>query len=133
MTAEGKTPKTLVEEMVPLLDSRDVQYVLPMHHHRVVRTDECATYSNSKKVRIISLYIQYRDGVPDEDRRRLYQHAHLSRPDQDAINALVHLGLRISRVSVPSVLPVARSIWSNPSLGTHRQGYQEENQAETQQ
>ena len=27
VTAEGKTPKTLVEEMVPLLDSRDVQYV----------------------------------------------------------------------------------------------------------
>lgn len=25
VTAEGKTPKTLVEEMVPLLDSRDVQ------------------------------------------------------------------------------------------------------------
>lgn len=27
LTAEGKTPKTLVEEMVPLLDSRDVQCV----------------------------------------------------------------------------------------------------------
>ena len=27
MTAEGKTPKHLVEEMVPLLDSRDVVYV----------------------------------------------------------------------------------------------------------
>ena len=27
LTAEGKTPKTLVEEMVPILDSRDVQYV----------------------------------------------------------------------------------------------------------
>ena len=25
VTPEGKTPKTLVEEMVPLLDSRDVQ------------------------------------------------------------------------------------------------------------
>ena len=55
-------------------------------------------YSNQKKVRIISLYIQFRDGVPDEDRRRLYQHARLSMPDQDAVNALVHLGLRISRV-----------------------------------
>jgi syntaxin-binding protein 1 len=28
VTAEGKTPKTLVEEMVPLLDSRDVMWVL---------------------------------------------------------------------------------------------------------
>ncbi|CAL1714155.1 unnamed protein product [Somion occarium] len=77
LTPEGKTPKTLVEQMVPLLDSRDLH--------------------NSNKVRIISLYIQYRDGVPDEDRRRLYQHARLSLADQDACNALVHLGLRISR------------------------------------
>ncbi|KAH8075867.1 Sec1-like protein [Cristinia sonorae] len=77
LTAEGKTPKTLVEEMVPLLDSRDTH--------------------NSNKVRVIALYIQYRDGVPEEDKRRLYQHARLSLPDQDAVNALVHLGLRISR------------------------------------
>ena len=28
LTAEGKTPKTLIEEMVPILDSRDVMYVL---------------------------------------------------------------------------------------------------------
>ncbi len=54
--------------------------------------------SNSSKVRIIALYIQFRDGVPDEDRRRLYQHARLSLPEQDAVNALVHLGVRISRV-----------------------------------
>jgi hypothetical protein len=27
VTAQGKTPKTLVEEMVPLLDSREVLYV----------------------------------------------------------------------------------------------------------
>ncbi|KAI0284481.1 Sec1-like protein [Russula brevipes] len=77
VTAQGKTPKTLVEEMVPLLDSREVL--------------------NSNKVRIIALYIQYREGVPDEDRRRLYQHARLTRPEIDAINALVHLGVRINR------------------------------------
>ena len=58
--------------------------------------------SNVNKVRIIALYIQYREGVPDEDRRRLYQHASLSMPDQDAVNALVHLGIRISRVSFSS-------------------------------
>lgn len=55
-------------------------------------------YSNSNKVRIIALYIQYREGVPDEDRRRLYQHARLTMAEQDAVNALVHLGVRISRV-----------------------------------
>ncbi|KAI0272325.1 Sec1-like protein [Gloeopeniophorella convolvens] len=77
LTAEGKTPKTLVEEMVPLLDSREV--------------------INSNKVRIIALYIQYREGVPDEDRRRLYQHARLTRPEIEAVNSLVHLGVRINR------------------------------------
>lgn len=77
VTAQGKTPKTLVEEMVPLLDSREV--------------------INSNKVRIIALYILYREGVPDEDRRRLYQHARLTRPEIDAVNALVHLGVRINR------------------------------------
>ena len=55
-------------------------------------------HSNRDKVRIIALYIQFREGVPDEDRRRLYQHAKLSMAEQDAINALVHLGVRISRV-----------------------------------
>lgn len=51
------------------------------------------------KVRIISLYVQYREGVPDEDRRRLYQHARLNLSEQDAVNALEHLGVRITRVS----------------------------------
>lgn len=54
--------------------------------------------SNMRKVRIIALYIQYRDGVPDEDRRRLYQHARLTLAEQDVVNALVHFGVRISRV-----------------------------------
>jgi syntaxin-binding protein 1 len=53
------------------------------------------------KVRIIALYVQYRDGVPDEDRRRLYQHARLTLAEQDAVNAMVHLGVKISRVNRP--------------------------------
>ncbi|KZT51928.1 Sec1-like protein [Calocera cornea HHB12733] len=77
VNAEGKTPKTLVEEMVPLLDDRYV--------------------SNRDKVRIIALYILHRDGVPDEDRRRLFQHARLTMAEQDAVNSLVHLGARILR------------------------------------
>ncbi|KAL0953723.1 hypothetical protein HGRIS_004913 [Hohenbuehelia grisea] len=79
LTAEGKTPKNLVEEMVPLLDSRDVV--------------------NMNKVRVVALYIQHRDGVPDEDRRRLYQHARLNLAEQDAVNALVYFGVRITRAS----------------------------------
>ena len=53
-----------------------------------------------QKVRIICLYIQYRDGVPDEDRRRLYQHARLTLTEQDVVNALVYLGVKISKVFV---------------------------------
>jgi len=77
VTSEGKTPKTLVEEMVPLLDSRDVPPI--------------------DKARIIALYIQYREGVPEEDRRRLYQHAKLNIPERDAIDNLSLLGTRVTR------------------------------------
>ena len=54
---------------------------------------------NANKVRIIALYIQHRDGVPEEDRRRLYQHARLSLPEQDAVNAMELIGVRLGRVS----------------------------------
>jgi syntaxin-binding protein 1 len=74
-TPEGQKPKTLVEEMVPLLDANDV--------------------SNADKVRIIALYIMYSDGVPDEDRRRLFQHARLGMAEMDAVNNLIHLGARV--------------------------------------
>ncbi|KDQ12984.1 hypothetical protein BOTBODRAFT_133850 [Botryobasidium botryosum FD-172 SS1] len=77
LTADGKTPKTLVEEMVPLLDDPSV--------------------SNTDKVRIIALYVMHRDGVPEEDRRRLFEHARLSLANQDAINNLAHLGARVTR------------------------------------
>jgi syntaxin-binding protein 1 len=79
--------------MVPLLDSREV--------------------SSSNKVRIIALYILHRDGVPDEDRRRLYQHARLSMAEQDAVNALVYLGVRISRG--PGDRDVKRKLKAKPS------------------
>ncbi|KAI8450531.1 Sec1-like protein [Phakopsora pachyrhizi] len=72
MTAEGRNPKSLVEEMVPLLDDRSV--------------------STTNKLRIIALYVLYRDGVPDEDRRRLYQHAKLGLSEMDAVNNLIYLG-----------------------------------------
>jgi len=59
---------------------------------------------NWNKVRIIALYVQHRDGVPDEDRRRLFQHARLSLAEQDAVNALTYLGARITRVCLVSSL-----------------------------
>lgn len=74
-TPEGQKPRTLVEEMVPLLDAHDV--------------------SNADKVRIIALYIMYSDGVPDEDRRRLFQHARLGSSEMEAVNNLILLGARV--------------------------------------
>ncbi|PWN29630.1 Sec1-like protein [Jaminaea rosea] len=75
LTPEGQKPRTLVEEMVPLLDDRSV--------------------SNADKVRIIALYIMYCEGVNDEDRKRLFQHARLSLHEMDAVNNLVHLGAQV--------------------------------------
>lgn len=53
---------------------------------------------NTNKLRIIALYIQYREGVPAEDLRRLFQHARLSQKEQDTISALALLGVRTTRV-----------------------------------
>lgn len=75
LTPDGSKPRTLVEEMVPLLDDRNV--------------------SPSDKVRIIALYIMYSDGVPDEDRKRLFQHARLSLHEMDIVDNLTHLGARV--------------------------------------
>ncbi len=56
--------------------------------------------SNRDKVRIIALYILYREGVPDEDRKRLYQHARLSLSEQEAVNNLVYLGAKVVKVRI---------------------------------
>jgi syntaxin-binding protein 1 len=42
----------------------------------------------------------FREGVADEDRRRLYQHARLSISEQDTINNLIYLGIRVIKVSL---------------------------------
>ncbi|KAK9894050.1 Sec1-like protein [Cystobasidium minutum MCA 4210] len=77
LTAEGKAPRTLVEDMVPLLGNR--------------------TLSSKDKVRIIALYILHRNGVPEEDRKRLFQHAHLALHEMDMVNNMKYLGLDISK------------------------------------
>ncbi|BGP44379.1 syntaxin binding protein 1 [Rhodotorula kratochvilovae] len=79
VTPEGKTPKTLVEEMVPLLDDRGV--------------------SSTDKLRIIALYIMHRDGVPEGDKKRLYQHARLALHEMDAVDNLKHLGVNVDKDS----------------------------------
>ena len=42
MTAQGKTPKTLVEDMVPLLDSREVMFVIGKIHVGIYLTMSAA-------------------------------------------------------------------------------------------
>lgn len=83
-TPEGSRPKTLIEEMVPLLDD--------------------PTISGSDKVRIIALYILFCDGVQEEDRRRLFQHARLTGGEMAAVNNLAHLGARVVREASTSSL-----------------------------
>ncbi|KAG8950770.1 vacuolar sorting protein VPS33/slp1 [Tulasnella sp. 424] len=76
-TPEGKTPKGIVEDMVPLIADRNVP--------------------SRDKIRIMALYIMYRQGIPDEDKRRLFEHARLTLSEQDAVNALALMGVRIRR------------------------------------
>ncbi|WFD43855.1 syntaxin binding protein 1 [Malassezia psittaci] len=85
-TAQGGKPRNLVEEMVPLLDDPQI--------------------SNPDKVRIIALYIMFCDGVHDEDRKRLFQHARLGHGEMTTVNNLVNLGARIVRESSGSTLDV---------------------------
>ncbi|CAO1618751.1 unnamed protein product [Sympodiomycopsis kandeliae] len=106
LTPEGQKPRTLVEEMVPLLDDRNV--------------------SNADKVRIIALYIMYCEGVNDEDRKRLFQHARLSLHEMDAVNHLVHLGVQVVKD------PSQSSAWNNwlSSKGKRKQQATADNEYE---
>jgi syntaxin-binding protein 1 len=95
VTPEGKSPKTLVEEMVPLLDDRSVRCALTL---AILDPSLIAVHSSVDKLRIIALYIMYRDGVPEGDKKRLYQHARLALHEMDAVDNLNYLGLNVDKV-----------------------------------
>ncbi|CAG8704301.1 3446_t:CDS:2, partial [Dentiscutata heterogama] len=78
-TSDGRHPKTLVEDMVPLLDSSFV--------------------SSYTKVRVLMLYMMYKNGILEEDRRKLLAHARISLPENDAINNLTLFGVKLIRSS----------------------------------
>lgn len=40
----------------------------------------------------------YRDGVPEGDKKRLYQHARLALHEMDAVDNLNYLGLNVDKV-----------------------------------
>lgn len=44
----------------------------------------------------------HRDGVPEGDKKRLYQHARLALHEMDAIDNLSYLGVNVSKVRLAS-------------------------------
>jgi len=82
----------------PLLDSHEIRYVwyLP-RNPRAQRV--C---SNASKVRIIALYIQFRDGVPDEDRRACSSTRGSPARTRTRSTVCFHLGVRVTRVCLCS-------------------------------
>lgn len=63
-----------------------------------------AAHSSVDKLRIIALYIMYRDGVPEGDKKRLYQHARLALHEMDAVDNLRQLGLNVDKVRASPAL-----------------------------
>jgi syntaxin-binding protein 1 len=56
-------------------------------------------------MRIIALYTWYRDGVPEEDLRRLFEHARLTKDERLAVQNFCRMGLRVIRVRTASDSP----------------------------
>ncbi|CDS07042.1 hypothetical protein LRAMOSA09565 [Lichtheimia ramosa] len=77
-TADGETPKTIVLDMVPLLDD---SYISP-----------------ADKARLLMLYIISKEnGVFEDDKRKLLEHAKLKGELRDAVNNLSLLGVQVTR------------------------------------
>ncbi|CAJ0826375.1 5046_t:CDS:10 [Entrophospora sp. SA101] len=80
---EGLHPKTLIEDMAPLLDSPVI--------------------SSINKVRILMLYMMYKNGVLEEDRIKLLAYARISLEENEAINNLVFFGVKLLRPPVGKI------------------------------
>ncbi|KAG5458889.1 MAG: Sec1-like protein, partial [Olpidium bornovanus] len=59
--------------------------------------DTCFADSSYDKVRLLSLYIISKEGVQDDDRRKLLDHARISAAESSAITNLTLLGVRLSK------------------------------------
>ncbi|KAI7903180.1 Sec1-like protein [Cokeromyces recurvatus] len=78
-TAEGETPKTIVLDMVPLLDDPHVSPV--------------------DKARLLMLYIIWKEGgIFEDDKIKLLEHAKLKGELRDAINNLPLIGVKLTRI-----------------------------------
>ncbi|KAI8066984.1 Sec1-like protein [Gilbertella persicaria] len=81
-TADGETPKTIVLDMVPLLDDPHVSPV--------------------DKARLLMLYIIWKEGgIFEDDKRKLLEHAKLKGELRDAIHNLPLIGVKLTRIRKP--------------------------------
>ncbi|ORX62335.1 Sec1-like protein [Hesseltinella vesiculosa] len=81
-TPDGEIPKTIVLDMVPLLDDTYI--------------------SEMDKARLLMEYIISKDGgIFEDDKRKLFDHAHLSRECRDAIENLSLMGVQLTRKRRP--------------------------------
>jgi syntaxin-binding protein 1 len=80
-TSTGDVPKNIVADMVPLLDDPAI--------------------SDYDKARLLMLYIIDKEGVSDEDRRKLLDHAKLNSKLRGAMTNMALLGVRLTKVKSP--------------------------------
>ncbi|SAL99662.1 hypothetical protein [Absidia glauca] len=77
-TPDGEVPKTIVLDMVPLLDD---PYI-----------------SATDKTRLLMLYIISKEGgIFEDDKRKLLEHSQLSREHREAINNLSLMGVQVTK------------------------------------
>lgn len=84
---------------MPLLDDRSVRCV-PFLRSLCDLRSQSPSPSSTDKLRIIAMYIMHRDGVPEGDKKRLYQHARLALHEMDAVNNLAYLGVDVDKVRI---------------------------------
>ncbi|KAG4090299.1 Sec1-like protein [Neocallimastix lanati (nom. inval.)] len=85
LTSEGNVPKNIIMNMVPLLDNPDVD--------------------NYNKLRLLTLYIICYGGVPQEDLRKLIEHAHVSNSELDIISNFKYLGVNLKSSQLKDLNP----------------------------
>ncbi|KAJ3291694.1 vacuolar sorting protein VPS33/slp1, partial [Blyttiomyces sp. JEL0837] len=75
-TADGKVPRNIMIDMVPLLDDSSI----PAYD----------------KLRLLMLYVIAQEGIQDSDRKRLLEAAKLSLEDSQALTNLNYMGVKLS-------------------------------------
>ncbi|KAK9481392.1 Sec1-like protein [Lipomyces japonicus] len=90
LTEDGKPPKTVLEDMIPLLDDEHV--------------------SSRDRVRLVALYLLFRNGVIEADFRKLCLHAKLSATDMQLLRNLDLLGSPVIKASLKEKKPFKKKI-----------------------